>query len=290
MIVVIGDLCTDVVARMTEPLALGSDASAQIWTGGGGSGANVAAWLAYTGTDVMFCGRVGGDENGHARRRELEVLGVQPHLVIDGDHPTGTVVVLVGPDGERTMLPDRGANRFLAPPDLDDQAFTAQRHLHLSGYTLFDEGSRAAAVYALRLARDAGMTISVDPSSAAPLRAVGAEAFLDWTAGADICLPNVAEALALTGTTDATQALQRLAESYGETVITLGGDGAVWSDGDRFLHVPALPAAVVDTTGAGDAFSAGYLAGFMASAGPQQRLEQASALAARAVAARGARP
>ena len=289
-IVVVGDLATDVVVHMREPLALGSDAAAEISTSSGGSGANVAAWLAADGAAVTFVGRVGNDDNGRLRVGELVDLGVKARVAVDAEHPTATVVVVVSPDGDRTMLPDRGANAFLSPADVPAEEFAAGGHLHLSGYALFDERSREAALHALALARSSEMTISIDPSSAQPLRDVGADAFLSWTAGADICLPNVAEALALSGTTDAAEALRRLAQSYGETVITLGEDGAVWSDGTSFLHVPAVATHVIDTTGAGDAFAAGYLSALIRGANPQKRLDHAVALAARAVAVRGARP
>lgn len=291
-VVVVGDLLTDVVAHLDGPLAVGSDAPAAIQLTGGGGGANVAAWLAATGTDVAFVGKVGSDESGRTRAAELRDLGVRLHLATAADHPTGTVVVLVDRQGERTMVPDRGANLRLSPDDLPHELFTQGRHLHLSGYVLLDESSRPAGLAALHLARQAGMTTSVDPSSAQPLAAVGAAQWLSWTQGVDVCLSNLAEALVLTGADGgaAGAAASLLAATYSEVVVTCGADGAVWSDGPQLLHCPAQPVTVHDTTGAGDAFTAGYVVAFLAGDGPRQRLAAGCRLAAEAVGGPGARP
>jgi ribokinase len=160
-IVVVGDLVTDVVVRLRAPMATASDTAADIRTGGGGSGANVAAWLAHMGADVSFVGRVGDD--GTVRVSELAALGVTTRVVRDGSHHTGTVVVMVEAGGERTMLTDRGAAGWLRPGDLPDDAFVPGAHLHLSGYLLLDVSTRAAGLAALARAKQAGMSTSLDP-------------------------------------------------------------------------------------------------------------------------------
>ena len=289
-IVVVGDLVTDVLALLGAPLASDSDTPARITLAGGGSAANVAAWLAAAGADVHLVGRVGDDDSGGTRVAELRAAGVTVSATIDGSARTGTVVVLVDTDGRRTMLADRGANAHLSPDDLPAAAFAAGRHLHLSGYVLLDALSRDAGLQALARARAAGMTTSVDPSSVAPLRSAGAEAWLTWTAGADVCLPNLDEARVLTGADDPATAAQRLARHYGEVVVTAGAAGAVWSDGAQVVRRPAAPAIVVDTTGAGDAFTAGFLQAWSAGATVEQRLDAGLRLAAVAVSAAGARP
>src|SRR6185295_20293218 len=104
--------------------------------------------------------------------------GVTPAVAVDPSLPTGTCVVLVAPGGERSMLPDAGANAALSPADLPDDAFAAGAHLHLAGYALLRDGPpREAALAALRRARAAGMTVSVDPSSAEPLVRFGTARF-----------------------------------------------------------------------------------------------------------------
>jgi sugar/nucleoside kinase (ribokinase family) len=275
-VVVVGDLMVDVVARMSGPLAPGSDTQAQIASRPGGAGANVAAWLAVSGVPVSLVARAGDDTAGRSALERLRGHGVDvAGVALDRERPTGTCVVLVAPGGERSMLPDAAANAALAPGDLPAGAFAAGAHLHLAGYTLLRDGaSRAAGLEALRRARAAGMTISLDPSSAAPLRAFGAERFLDLAGPVDVLLPNRAEAAVLGSCTAHAR----------EVVVTLGRDGAVWTDGAREVPSAALGAGpVADTTGAGDAFTAGFLAAWLDGAAPADALAAANALAARAL-------
>ena len=201
-IVVIGDLMTDTVAHATLPLARGSDTPAKVTTHGGGSGANTAAWLAADGADVAFVGRRGADIAGRNRDMELMGYGVDARLVMDPERPTGTCVVMVTHKGERTMLSDPGANAALAPDDLPHDLFVPGAHLHVSGYTLLSEGSRAAALAALDFSRRAGMSASVDGASAAPLERAGAEPFLELSSNAVLLFVNAAQAKVLTGRDD----------------------------------------------------------------------------------------
>jgi sugar/nucleoside kinase (ribokinase family) len=140
------------------------------------------------------------------------------------------------------------------------------------------------------MAASAGMTASVDPSSAAPLRAMGGVAFVTATAGAGLCMPNLDEAEVLTGARDPEAAARAVAEAYGEAVVTLGIDGSVWSDGVTVVRAPAVPVTAVDSTGAGDAFAAGFLAARLAGRTPADALAAAARLAADAVSAVGGRP
>ena len=164
-IVVAGDVMRDVVATLAAPIAHGSDTPAAIAERGGGAGANVAAWLARAGAAVTLIGRVGDDPAGRAAADALRAEGVDLRLSVDPERPTGTCLVLVEPGGERTMLPDPGANAALVAEPLPPDA----THLHVAGYALLRPGSRAAARALIAAARDAGATVSVDPSSAAPL-------------------------------------------------------------------------------------------------------------------------
>jgi sugar/nucleoside kinase (ribokinase family) len=286
-IVVLGDVMVDVVVRLSEPLARGSDASAQIRFHGGGSAANTAAWLAAAGAEPVLVGAVGDDERGREARAGLIAGGVDARLAVDPELPTGTCLVLVGTDGERTMAPDAGANDGLSEDDLVDELLGEAGHLHVSGYSLLREGSRPAAIAAVQRASRAGMTVSVDPSSSALLSAE----FLDWADGAGLLLPNASEVHALTGDSDPERAARALAERFGEVVVTLGAAGALWTDGDAVLRTAAEPVAeVVDSTGAGDAFAAGLLGARVAGMSTAEALAAGCKLAARAVTQSGARP
>jgi ribokinase len=286
-IVVLGDVMVDVVARLSGPLAAASDAPAEIRFHGGGSAANAAAWLAAAGSEPVLVGSVGDDERGRHAREELRLAGVDTRLAVDPELPTGTCVVLVGADGERTMVPDAGANDALMDADLADELLGAGGHLHVAGYALLRVGSRPAARGGIRRALKAGMSVSVDPSSSALLSAE----FLDWADGAGLLLPNAPEAEALTGLADPEQAARVLAERFPEVVVTLGPEGALWTDGAEVLRVPAPRVErVTDSTGAGDAFAAGLLSARMAGAPIAEALAAGCGLAARAVTQVGARP
>ena len=285
-VVVLGDVMVDVVTRLTGPVAPGSDSPARIVFDGGGQAANTAAWLAEAGAPVVLVARVGDDAPGRLAVSELEALGVDARAAIDDERPTGTCVVLVAADGERTMFPDAGANDGLAAGDLGDDLLMGGDHLHVSGYALLRDGSRQAALSAVERAAAAGMSVSVDPSSAALLSG-GVERF---GPGVGLLLPNALEASTLTGLDDPAGAARALAESFPEVVVTLAAAGALWTDGTKLVRVDAEPAEVVDSTGAGDAFAAGLLAARLRGADVEQSLSAGCALAARAVATPGGRP
>lgn len=290
-VVVVGDVMVDVLAAMSGPLNRGSDTPSSVATAGGGSAANVAAWLAGLGVPTSYVGRVGDDALGRESVSGLTGRGVAVWVTVDVERATGTCVVLVEPGGERSMLPDAGANATLLPADVPPRVFRPGRHLHLSGYTLLNEGSREAGLTALSLAAAADMTVSVDPSSAALLETVGAARFLEWTRGADLLLANADEAAVLSGAPDPQQAAAQLGDTYREVVVKLGADGALWQQGFIAASAPAERGIkIVDTTGAGDAFAAGFLASWLLHPEPESALASGNRLAARAVGRVGARP
>jgi sugar/nucleoside kinase (ribokinase family) len=271
-VVVVGDVATDVVAVLSGAPAPGSDQPAAIRTGGGGAGANVAVHLARLGVPTLLAGCIGADAAGDALVRELSAAGVVTGLRVDPHAATATIVSLVEPGGQRSMLADRGANLALRAADLP--AMPAGGHLHLSGYTLFDGGPRAAGLAALAAAVAAGCSISVDPASTGPLATYGVDRWLTDTAAATMLLPNADEARLLTGCGEVGAAARALAARHAVVVVSLGADGALWAAGDRLVHRPAHPTTVVDTTGAGDAFAAGVLAAWL----PDREIDPAAAL------------
>jgi len=161
----------------------------------------------------------------------------------------------------------------------------------VSGYALLNPGSRSAALAALGTARAAGHSTSIDPASAGPIAKLGTDEVLVWLADADIVLANEDEACLLAGTDDPLAAGAALADRVGQVVVKLGAGGAAWfAAGADPATVPAEPVVVVDTTGAGDAFAAGFLPAWLAGAAPAEALAAGCRLAARVVAAVGARP
>jgi sugar/nucleoside kinase (ribokinase family) len=290
-VVVVGDVMVDVLAAMSGPIARGSDTPATVTTAGGGSGANVAAWLAGQGVPTAYVGRVGDDALGRESVSALTDRGVTAWISTDPERATGACIVLVEPGGERSMLPDAGANASLGPEHLPQRPFRPGGHLHLSGYTLLNPGSRDAGLAALSLAAAADMTVSVDPSSAALLEHLGAAQFLAMTRGVDLLLANQDEAAVLAGVASSHEAAERLGDTYREVVVKLGADGALWQQGFISASAPAERGVeVVDTTGAGDAFAAGFLASWLLHPEPETALAAGNRLAARAVGKVGARP
>jgi sugar/nucleoside kinase (ribokinase family) len=159
--------------------------------------------------------------------------------------------------------------------------------LYLSGYSLLSEPSRAAALKVLETARQRGWSIAVDAASAAPLQRVGAETFLGWL-GTDVLLfANADEAVVLSGLAEPAAAAAALSARTGQAVVKRGAGGALWSDGSGVRTVAAAATDVVDSTGAGDAFAAGFL---VSSGEIADRLAHAVQLAARALRQVGARP
>ena len=292
-VVVVGDLMTDTVAHATMQLARGSDTPATVTMHGGGSGANVAAWLAVDGTEVAFIGRRGADIAGRNRDMELMGYGVDARLVMDPDRPTGTCVVMITHKGDHTMLSDPGANAALAPDDMPEDLFTPGSHLHVSGYTLLNIGSRSAVLAALGRAQQVGMTISVDGGSSAPLGRVGAEPFLQLTNGASLLFVEPDQGKVLTGRDDPSQAARVLNAWYPQVVMRLGTEGAMMYAGGRPdpIRVSAPPIErIIDSTGAADAFIAGFLPAWLDKKPPGEALASGCRLATQSLSLVGARP
>jgi len=287
--VLLGDVMMDVTATVTEAINHGSDTPARIYLQPGGSAANTARWLAWSGQASSLIGCIGTDPNGVLISEALMRDGVQPLLSTRTDARTGTCIVVVEPAGERTMFPDAGANALLAPSDLPLDAFVAGDHLHLSGYTLLRPATRAAGLHALRLARQAGMSTSLDASSAAPIRDQP-DAFHAAIDMVDLLLANADEAIAMTGATTAEQAGTLLASQTQAVVVKLGPFGALGFQDGQESSAPTVAATVVDTTGAGDAFAAGLLAHWRPGSSLEPALKQGNALAGVAVSRVGAGP
>ncbi|MFJ3964386.1 carbohydrate kinase family protein [Streptomyces sp. NPDC090036] len=293
-LLVVGDVVTDVVAIHPDPLAPATDTAARIRTLPGGAGANAACWAARTGSaEVRLLARVGA-ESARWHERALVDAGVRPRLVVDAQEPTGTVVALVGKDAERTFLTDSGASLRLCPADWAPSLLDGAAHLHLSGYLFFADSSRELAMVALRAARTRGVPVSVDPASAGFLAALGPQRFLDAVAGAEILLPNEDEARLLAGLPEpagVSRAAAELSRRVPLVVVTRGAAGALIAERGRITaEVEAEQAEAVDSTGAGDAFTGGFLAARLEGADPAEAARAGCRAAALAVTRPGGRP
>jgi len=290
MVVVVGDVINDIIVRPRGPVQVGTDTQSHIEHSAGGSGANQAAWIGAQHTLVRFAGRVGAHDAAY-HTEALEQLGVETWLGVDHELATGTIVVLVSPDGERSMFTDRGANRRLEVTDLPTRLLENAGLLHVSAYPLFEPSTRSTVRRLWAAARDAGVPTSVDPASLAGLRDVGPEPFFEWTSGALIVFPNQDEGRFLTGCDDPEAIVAALLEVYPVVALKLGPAGTLVGAADGLrVAVSAQPAAVVDSTGAGDAFCAGFIAAWNRGADLSQCAHGAVAASAQAIGQVGGRP
>ena len=287
--IIAGDLMVDVVTVLHDAeIHYGDDNRATVELHGGGAAANVASWMGRSGLHPHFYCAIGDDIIGHALIADLKHVGVDVHAThIDG--PTGAVVALVHLDGERTMFPSSEANGAL-PENALDGVVREGDHVHLSGYVLLRDNSRAKALHYLKVAKDAGATVSMDPASARLIEVMGAQRALEAMRGVDLLIANEAEAMMLTGARDPESAARGLADHFPTAIVKLGPDGAcAWADG-VLVSRPAIKSVVIDTVGAGDAFAAGAIPVWKDRAHIADVLDAGNLFGHRAVEQRGARP
>ena len=269
-IATLGDVMLDVIVRLEEPLARGDDVRARTRTGAGGQAANVAAWAAALGASARCIAKRGDDAAGELVARELTALGVELVGPVAAGS-TGVVVSLVD-GGERSMASDRGVAPTLEPDEIDT-AWLECDTLHLSGYALLREPVSHAALAAARVARGRGARVSVDVAAWTEIRAFGPVRFRELL---DAIAPDVLFA------TEAEWEMLGGAYLTAPTgVIKRGARGATVATEDARLDLAPLDAEVVDPTGAGDAFAAGFLLGGSLEEAARRGLEAAARCVAR---------
>ncbi|HEX3054620.1 MAG TPA: PfkB family carbohydrate kinase [Gaiellaceae bacterium] len=250
-IATLGDVMLDVIVRLDEPLAPGGDVRAATQVGAGGQAANVAAWAVSLGAEARCIAKRGDDATGELVARELAARGVElVGPVVAG--ATGVVVSIVGADGERSLASDRGVAPSLEPSELDAGWLDCDV-VHVSGYALLREPVSDAALLAATIARDRGARVSVDVAAWTEIRAFGPVRFRELI---DVVAPDV-----LFATEAEWEMLGGAYLSAPTGVIKRGPRGVTIVTEDARLDLSPIDAEVVDTTGAGDAFAAGFLLG-----------------------------
>ena len=287
-ILCIGDVALDVIAQLKEQINYGNDTASRISTHPGGQAANVACWITRTNNQAHLVARVGNDPVGFALVSDLDKYGVAHKDLMRSGRPSGVVVILVDSNGERTMFPDNGANADLELSDLP--ALDGFDGVFVSGYSLLDSRSRDAALKMIDKAKKLNLPIFLDPTTTGAMKSVAKEEILKWVALMDGVLLNNEEARYLGGSDDIEIAEENLQKLTPLVVIKLGSRGAMAINKGEFVKVPAVTTNVVDTTGAGDSFAAGFIPKWLQSGDLELSLNAGAALAAKCVATVGARP
>ena len=288
-ILCIGDAMLDVIVKMQGQMYLGSDTISQISTHGGGAAANTATWLASSGHKVFYVCRLGDDAAGRVIANEFDAWNIEYKPEFLKEHRTGIVVVLVDENGERSMFPDRGANSGLSELDLPD--LTRFSAVFLSGYALFNPQSQAGVLRMINKMREANLEIFFNPGSVGVMSNLGVDACRQRCKLMDLLIMNQAEAEFLTGNSDIEAALNELAKDVETVVITTSSKGAIGkSRGQEIVNSPIQPITAIDSTGAGDAFAAGFIGRWIESKDLESSLKAGNTLASGCVTTIGARP
>ena len=288
-LVVFGDVIDDIVVVPNGPIRSDTDTPSSIRRCAGGSAANVASWLARRGAAVDFVGRVAASDVA-AHTAALRSLGVTPHLAGDEELPTGTIVVIVDGDN-RSMLTERGANDRFSADQVTDGLLAEASLVHFTGYSIYHGDNQDAIARLFDRAEENGVVVSVDPASAGSLLDYGVDRFLEHVSRAGVLLPNLAEGRVLTGLAEPSAVAAALCERFPLVALTMGGAGVIVAErGREQVRVDAIRSARVDPTGAGDAFSAGFIAEWVRSRDAVSAARAGVALAADAVTVVGGRP
>jgi sugar/nucleoside kinase (ribokinase family) len=261
----------------------------------GGSAANSMAGIAAMGGRAAFIGQVADDQLGAIFRHDMTALGVEfdtPSLVNGSGKPTGRCLILVTPDAQRTMNTCPGASHELAVHALDETKIANSAILYLEGYLWGPEQPRQAMLKAIDIAHAAGREIAFTLSESVCIagRREGFNRMIS-DGGVDLLFANEHEVMQLTGDQSLGQAIATLSEKVPCLVVTRGEHGALAFSGGEGVEVPAAPVErVVDTTGAGDLFAAGFLAARARGLDLARCLQTGATAAAEIISHFGARP
>jgi len=279
----------DISTIIESDIHLEGDTSATITTQGGGAAANVATWLAHLGEDAYLVSRLGDDAHGVALQKEFDHYGVRHSGIRHPDEKTGIVVILVSPNGERTMFPDSGSNSKLSASDLPLlDGFAAA---YISGYPLINPVSRTNVLAIIDQLKAAGITLIIDPGTVGALQKIAFTTIYEWLALFDVVILNESEALFISQKSELEEALAFLATISPVVVVKRGAQGSVAIDEKKEItYLAAERVDALDSTGAGDAFTAGFISEWLISKEIDSALKIGGANGRLCIQSVGARP
>lgn len=259
----------------------------------GGSAANTIVGIASLGARAAYVGKVRDDEVGHLYTRDIRAAGVAFETTAAANGPaTGCSYILVTPDGERTMNTYLGAAQELMPADIDAEQIAAAAFVYLEGYLWDPKSAKEAFVKAATIAHQANRRVALTLSDSFCVDRYRGE-FLDLMRNGtvDLVFANEAELRSLYQTSDFEAALKQLRSDIGLAAVTRSEKGCVVASKDGVTAVPAFPVKkIVDTTGAGDLFAAGFLFGLSRGVGHESAARLGALAAAEVIQHIGARP
>lgn len=254
----------------------------------GGSAANTVMGVADFGGKAAYAAKVGDDSLGTFYAKEFARLGVGFNAT-PASGPTGTSVILITPDGERTMLTNLASSVTLGPDDVDEDAIAKSKYVYVEGYLFTGESTTAAAMRTIELAKKHDVRVAFTVSD--PFLIVDhRDTFWDLIKGpVDLLFCNVEEARSLTGEDDPIACAAEIHGHAQNVALTLGGEGSILMHEGNTIPIEGEAVQAIDTTGAGDMYAAGILYGITNGLTWQQSGRLASHAAARIVSQMGAR-
>jgi sugar/nucleoside kinase (ribokinase family) len=276
------------VDEMAQQKVLGSLHGVPINRCAGGSAANTIIGVADLGGKAAYAGKVGADELGRFCLSDMRRLGVSIE-VAPAAGQTGTCVILITPDAQRTMLTHLGVSSTLGPDDIDVNAIRSAKYVYIEGYLFAGPSTREAALRAIALAKANSVKVALtvsDPFLIAQFR----DEFWELIRGpVDLLFCNLEEARSLTGMQDPIECAREIHRHAENVALTLGGDGSILMHEETVIPIEGVPVEAIDTTGAGDMYAAGLLYGVTAGHSWRKAGRLASHAASRIVAQLGAR-
>lgn len=285
-LLVVGDVAWDILVRPERELVWGSDVFGRVELMPGGAAANVAVWARRLGAEVVLAGKVGDDTLGELMLRHLRAEGVMTEIPGVPGKPTMRIGIVIDPRGEHGFVTDHSHPLAFSRSDLPERLLDQVDCVFFNGYGVFTSRTTEFIRPLLAEARRRGIPVAFDPSSFTMIDAYGSVRLLAEVGKLDVLLSNAEETRALSRHTD----VAGLASAARLVVVKQGPDGAsAFGDGGSWSSPPA-PAAVVDTTGAGDAFDAAFLVEWLSGGEVEAALAAGNRLGAHVASHVGAQP